>query len=148
VLLSLIPTWVKAAAAGIGATLLVAAGFFAGTHWVSAQWDREKAQRAEALATKTSQAMEDSRRMAVAQRVKDNAYELQIRRTGARLADALERLRDRPERLPEPARAACAGATGAQLSGRDAAFLERFAARANELRAALARCQGTPVPAD
>ena len=64
----------------------------------------------------------------------------EVRNINARLADALERLRKRPDRLPEPARATCEGATGAELSGPDSAFLEREAARADELRAALSAC--------
>lgn len=73
-------------------------------------------------------------------------YESQLRSISGRLADALVSLHNRPARLPEPARAACAGATGAELSGPDAAFLEREAARADTLRAALARCQGQTDP--
>lgn len=64
----------------------------------------------------------------------------EIRDINARLADALERVRKRPERLPEPARSTCEGATGAELSGPDSAFLEREAARADEIRAALSAC--------
>ena len=64
----------------------------------------------------------------------------EVRNINARLSDALERLRKRPDRLPEPARASCEGATGAELSGPDSAFLEREAARADELRAALSAC--------
>ena len=63
-------------------------------------------------------------------------------RNSARLAAALQRLRDRPERLPGAATAACEGATGAQLSGRDGRFLAGLAARADRLRAALGECQG------
>lgn len=66
----------------------------------------------------------------------------QVRHINARLADALERLRHRADRLPEPARAACEGATGRELAGPDAAFLERYAARAAEQEAALAECYG------
>jgi hypothetical protein len=65
-----------------------------------------------------------------------------VRVVNRKLADALERLRKRPERLPEDARAACEGGTGAELSGQDAGFLEREAARADELRAALDACYG------
>lgn len=63
-----------------------------------------------------------------------------VRDVNRKLSDALERLRKRPERRPEPARAACEGGTGAELSGPDAGFLEREAARADELRAALSAC--------
>jgi hypothetical protein len=70
-----------------------------------------------------------------------DARDTQIRSINARLTDALDRLRERPGRLPEPSRSACQGATGAELSGADAAFLERFSARADSLRAELAACQ-------
>jgi len=60
----------------------------------------------------------------------------------ARLADALERLRKRPDRVPAAAAPACEGATGAQLSGPDAGVLEREAARADLLRSALRECYG------
>ena len=68
-------------------------------------------------------------------------YQIDRSRISTDLADALERLRERPERLPEPARAACPGGTGAELSGEDAGFLEREAARADELRSALNACK-------
>jgi hypothetical protein len=70
-----------------------------------------------------------------------DAKDKELRAVGDRLADALERLRNRPARLPEAARAACEGATGAQLSGPDSDFLAREAARADRLRAELGACQ-------
>lgn len=76
-----------------------------------------------------------------AQLAKQNqAHADAVRDVNRKLSDALERLRKRPERRPEPARAACEGGTGAELSGPDAGFLEREAARADELRAALGAC--------
>jgi hypothetical protein len=71
---------------------------------------------------------------------KNQAHADEVGRINDRLADALERLRKRPERMPDQARAACQGATGAELSGPDAGFLEREAARADELRSALTAC--------
>ena len=50
-------------------------------------------------------------------------------------------LRNRPERMPEAAQAACQGGTGAGLSREDSEFLAGEAARANELRAQLSACQ-------
>lgn len=133
----------------VGALLLMAAllgvGFEGGRRWVLADWNADKAERAEKEKAQLEADREASRRAAVAQRVKDNAYEAEIRSIGDRLADALERVRDRPDRLPESAREACTGATGAQLSAGDAAFLGRLAARADALRAALARCQGDAI---
>lgn len=72
------------------------------------------------------------------------------KKQAARLADtrrtldaALDSLRDRPERpagVREAARSGCAGANGAELSGPDAEFLVREAARADDLRAGLDAC--------
>lgn len=57
-----------------------------------------------------------------------------------RLDAALGELRKRPQRMPEAAAAKCQGASGRELSGPDAGFLEREAAHADRLQAALARC--------
>lgn len=51
-----------------------------------------------------------------------------------------ERLRQRAARLPESARADCAGATGRELSREDAELLSRIAADADRQRAALKAC--------
>lgn len=69
-------------------------------------------------------------------------YEQLLRGVGDELADALERLRQRPARISAAARTSCQGSSGAELSAEDAAFLTREAARADGLRAALIRCQG------
>jgi len=70
-------------------------------------------------------------------------YQIDRTRISSDLADALERLRQRPaRRVPDPAVTTCNGSTGAELSAEDAGFLEREAARADELRAALDACQG------
>lgn len=59
----------------------------------------------------------------------------------SRLTTALNSLRDRPAvRLPEASRAACAGATGAELSRSDSEFLIREAARADSLAGDLRAC--------
>lgn len=60
----------------------------------------------------------------------------------ARLIDDVARLQQRPARpsLSEAGRPACSGASGAELSGPDAGFLAREAARADRLRAALTAC--------
>lgn len=142
--LGLLPPWVKWAALAVLATASLSTGFFAGTQWVTSKWNAEKAEAADALAKKTAQAMEDSRRMAVAQRAKDNAYEAQIRSIGGRLADALVSLHDRPERPDVPADpGTCAGSTGASLARPDAEFLTRLSAIAAGQQADLARCIAT-----
>ena len=71
----------------------------------------------------------------------EDAKTAELRAVGDRLADALERVRDRPARLPEPARAACAGSTGRELSNQDAAAFERYGADAERLRIALQACE-------
>lgn len=69
-------------------------------------------------------------------------YQAERTRIGARLADALERLRERPARsVFEDSQPACTGGDGRSLSAEDAGFLVREAARADELRVALDACQ-------
>lgn len=53
---------------------------------------------------------------------------------------AINRLRQRPERLPESARSACEGATGRELSRQDAEFLVRFASDAELHRQGAMSC--------
>lgn len=64
-----------------------------------------------------------------------------VRDINAALDALLDSMRERSNRLPEPARAACAGTTGRELSGADATFLVRFAGEADRQRAALDACQ-------
>jgi len=45
----------------------------------------------------------------------------------SRLTIALNSLRDRPDRMPESARANCAGSSGKELSAVDGVFLRRYA---------------------
>ena len=118
-----------AAAAAISA----AAGFYGGWTIKQGQWD--------AATVAAQQDAQTQRERQDAEIAKQNqAHADQVRTVNRKLADALERLRNRPERNNEPARAACEGSTGAELSGPDAAFLEREAARADELRAAVSAC--------
>lgn len=100
-----------------------------------AKWDAANAQ-AQVLAN-----AETARRQAVADQLR-TAHEKEVTAISARLADALSQLRKRPERrdMPETPAAACTGATGTDLSNRDAEFLSREAARADGLRAALEQC--------
>jgi hypothetical protein len=81
-----------------------------------------------------------------AQRVRGitDAKDATLRRVRAAADADIDRLRDRADRVPgadSAPRPACAGATGAELSGRDAQFLVRLAERADGLRAELAACQ-------
>ena len=69
----------------------------------------------------------------------------EVDRINTRLVDALQRLRQRPERRL-PATATCsdngAGATGAQLSQQDADAFVRLARDADRTAADLRECQG------
>jgi hypothetical protein len=76
------------------------------------------------------------------EKANERANRLEESRRGiqSRLDVALERLRHRPDRMPDAARPNCQGATGVELSRPDAEFLEREAARADRIRAALGTC--------
>lgn len=103
-------------------------------------WTFNQARRDAAMvdAQQQSKQTEDQHNAQLAKQ--NQAHANAVRDVNLKLSAALERLRKRPERRPEPARAACEGGTGAELSGPDAGFLEREAARADELRAALGAC--------
>lgn len=105
--------------------------------------------------TRWTARMEKERADAIAAaRIKEKhlqeAYDAATKKQAARLVGvqrtldtALDSLRDRPERpagVPDTARADCAGGNGAELSGEDARFLSREAARADGLRAGLEAC--------
>ncbi len=70
-------------------------------------------------------------------------YDVKVAGIQRNLDIALDGLRDRPERpvdLPATARANCKDANGAELAGKHAAVLERYAAAAATQDAALAAC--------
>lgn len=71
-----------------------------------------------------------------------NAVDLQkkLRVVQSELDAARVRLRQRPQPMPEAARANCQGATGGELSAPDAEVLTEFAAEADGLRAGLGAC--------
>ena len=94
-----------------------------------------------AIAVATKQARQTERKQ---QQEVNRGLQYQIEEISginAGLAADLERLRQRPDRrVPGDSRIDCSGATGAELSGRDAAAFARLAARADELRAGLRAC--------
>ena len=69
-------------------------------------------------------------------------YANEISAINADRDDMLERLRNRPGRLSKPARAACTGSTGAELSSEDGSFLVGLAVEADTVAAKLTECQG------
>lgn len=101
----------------------------------------ESAAHTQATLEFTNEARKLERQSASRQQEIADGKDAALRRINARLSDSLERLRDRPNRLPETTRTACEGTTGGQLSGPDAAFLERLAARADAVREELKACQ-------
>jgi hypothetical protein len=123
-------------AAGLLAALVAAYG--AG-RWQ--QWQADERSHTAALLKATEQA----RKIEHALQEKADGIRIEGEAARRRIAGELERARDglrqRAERLPEAARPACAGSTGAELSRRDADAALRLAARADELRAALQACQ-------
>jgi hypothetical protein len=119
--------------AGLAASHFMA--FRSGKATVRAEWTAANLEQERLAAKETQRRIEKS---AENQRIRDE----ELRAINALYADALERLRNRPERRAVQASnpTACAGASGAELSGPDAGFLAGEAARANVLRAALAAC--------
>lgn len=69
------------------------------------------------------------------------AYAQETQKLYRRYVATLNELRERPERMSESARAACQGATGAELSGPDAGFLAWFAAEAQRIALENAECR-------
>lgn len=132
--LRLLPLWAWALILAGALATAGGLGWRAGAKSVQGQWDAQRIEQSE-------QAREIERNAEKVRQRIDDAKDKEVRSIRGRLDAALERLRNRPDRLPEPARAACAGTSGAELSGRDAAFLERLAARADDLRAELKACQ-------
>lgn len=130
------PTWLTY----IGSVLLAfslggVGGFFKG------MW-HEQERRAVAIAKQTEEARAAEKATARTTFRLQEVRDADSIRINDRLADALQRLRVRPsERVPESAAPASAGATGRELSGPDAEFLERLAARADRLRSDLQTCR-------
>lgn len=117
---------------------LIVVGIAFGAGWQVNSWRLESKyhqEKAEILL----QAKKDQERLERQAAEIERAKNQQIRAINSRLSSTLEQLRQRPERLPDPA-PACEGTTGAELSRPDAEFLAREAARADRLRQALAAC--------
>jgi hypothetical protein len=124
--------------------LYIVIAVLCGAAYGGGRWHQFRAdERANAAAAfdASEQAREVERMAGKARQGIEDAKNSELRKVRARLDDALERLRQRPDRLPEAARAACEGSSGRELAGPDARFLERFAARAEEFRKELKACQ-------
>jgi hypothetical protein len=124
----------------LGTTVLIF-----GTGWTINGWRLEarvaslKASHAQALAK--AQEAARSREKTLYEdfdKIRKNK-DAKIKDIDARLAAALDSLRNRPDRLPQTP-TSCAGTTGKELSRPDAEFLERFAADAQKLQSELNSC--------
>lgn len=122
----------------VGLALL--AGAYAGGRWH--QWQEDEQDLVAAKLEATEKAREREAQWQSDVEVLTDVQQTEIRRVAAARDAAVRELRNRPDRLPEASTAACDGATGAQLSRPDAAFLVGEAARADQLRADLAACEG------
>ena len=126
---------VTAAIVAGGALYMHHKGYTEGVAEVQAKWDTDINARAVDAAKRTAEIAQD---FEATKRAKDAT----IATITSRLNDTLSKLRiaRTATRLSSVAAANCAGATGAELSGPDAAFLAGFAARAERQRADLAAC--------
>lgn len=122
----------------LAAALALAAAYGAGRFQ---QWRADEREAIAARAELVEKARQTEQNLRDDMGVLEDVKNAEIRRVAAQRDAAVRELRNRPERMPEAARPACAGATGAELSGRDAEFLTGLAARADELRAELGACQ-------
>lgn len=134
----------------------LACGYVKGHHdghaALKSDWDDQQLRQANEFSGRLAEANAELQRLREADRARDATYEARIRDIDRRHHADTAGLRNRAERAAMPASGAgaeaCKGATGAQLSRPDAEFLAGLAARADELRAALERCQGGDVARD
>jgi hypothetical protein len=122
----------------LGAAILLAVShgfaFVKGRGWERAGWEAK-------VAEQTAKVIETERIWQGAYNEASKSYLTRIRTTDDRLRIALDGLRDRPDRpMPEAPRADCKGATGAELSRRDAEFLAGVSTRADRIRAGYELC--------
>lgn len=148
--MSILPTWPIAAGAlvvglvaGAGLTANVKNEKIARIEKTHADEKRKMAEQREAE-QQLARTIEQSGSIAVTRALQEKENEKAA--IADRLADAEQRLRERPARRvvvagPAAANAPdCKGSTGASLSAEDSVFLSREATRADALRADLAAC--------
>jgi TolA-binding protein len=136
---------------------LVVGGAYAWGHHrgygeLKSEWDAQQLRQQKDYADRLSDYAEQLEQLRIETSQRQETYEDRLRTVGRQRDTALAGLRDRAERPAVPASGgaaqACAGASGRELSRPDATFLVGLAARADELRAALERCQGGDVAQD
>jgi len=113
---------------------------------VQAKWDAEKVVQSDALKKADQQVKDAQDALTKGLKEAKDENDKQIAAIAADRDDALKRLRNRPNRRPTATAAGagtsgvCAGASGAELSKEDAAFLVGEAARADSVVAELNMC--------
>lgn len=135
---------------------LVGGGYGYGHHRgyaeLKADWDAQQVRQKDDYEARLRDYAEMLEQLRIETSQRQETYEARIRTVGSQRDAAFASLRDRAERPAVPASGAaaqaCAGASGRELSRPDAAFLVGLASRADELRAALERCQGGDVAQD
>lgn len=131
----MIPKYLIGAAAGI--SLLIGAWFHGNYHGKKIK-DLE-IQTAKAEASELARAQERQKQEAINAHLQSQKDELDI--INSNLLSDISRLQQRANRrLSEASTTDCKGATGAELSAKDAEFLVRETARADRLRTALKSC--------
>lgn len=112
----------------------LAAAYFGGVHHANERHEFKRLQAVEAAREKEANWQSDVE-------VLTNVHQAELARVAAARDAAVRELRNRPDRMPAAATAACAGSTGAELSRPDAEFLAGEAARADSLAADLGTCR-------
>lgn len=126
--------------ATIAVALALLGGCYGAGRWQ--QYATDKAKRTAELLAQTQAARDTEAGWQTKLKGVQDAKNKELRGVAAERDAALRGLRDRaPNRLPPASTAACAGASGRELSHPDAEFLIGLAARADEQRAALIACQ-------
>lgn len=105
------------------------------------QWRADEREAVAELAIRTAQVLDTERELATAHELTRGTHATELHRLSAAHAATLHGLRERPQRLPKAAAAACAGTSGAELSRDDAAFLAGFAFERDGLLAAVRACE-------
>lgn len=131
----------------------LAAGYVKGHHdgyaSLRADWDKQQLAQQREYINRLRDQSEQIEVMRLQEHERQSTYETNLRGISRQRDTALASLRNRPERVAVPASGAgdeaAESAAGIVIPRRNAEALVDLAARADELRAALARCQGGDV---
>lgn len=146
---ALVRVAVTVLACAVAVVVAYSRGKAAGAAAVQARWDAEKLAQQRTVIAALEARDQATRTLAAKSAASSKEYHRALQSVTAERDRLLGSLRDRPERpdggagVPDhtAARAEPASCTGAELYRDDAAFLVRLAAEADQLRAAVQRCQ-------